>query len=212
MTAIDDGVDFDGWLRGQLWLTLGPERGPRPRPAQARYAAGYRAAASRGAAPRRRALRSGARALLAAGVAAALVAGGAAATAATGTANPVSWGRQVVQVVQQCQESRGTQAQGGSEGIGRCVSPTARNHGSSAPATTQGAAATTPNPTTPPGKRVGQQPGAQPAGSGSGNASSNGNGNAGSGDGGAHGHGQSQSEAPGAGHGAQSRPASSPKA
>jgi hypothetical protein len=212
MTAMDGGVDFDGWLRGQLSLTLGPERGPRPHPAQARYAIADRAAASR-----RRAFRSGARALLATGVAAALVAGGAAATAATGTANPVSWGRQVVQVVQQCQESRGTQAQGGSQGIGHCVSPTARSHGPSAPATSRGGAAdTAPNarPSTPPGKRVGQQPGAQPAGDGSGNggASSDGNGNAGSGAGGAHGHGQSQSQAPGAGHGAQSRPASSPKA
>jgi hypothetical protein len=210
MTAIHDGVDFDGWLRGQLSLALGPERGPRPHPAQARYASAYRAAASRGAAPRRLSLRSGAGALLAAGVAAALAAGGAAATAATGTANPVSWGWEVVQVVQHCKDARGTQAQRGSQGIGRCVSPTARNHGPAAPASPGGAAADatpSPGPSTLPGRRIGQQPAAQSPG----NGSANGNGNAGSGAGGARGHGQGQGQAPEAGHGAQSRPVSSPK-
>jgi hypothetical protein len=210
MTAMDDGGDFDGWLRGQLSLTLGPQRGPRPDPAQARYAMASRSAAVR----RAPAARSGARALLASGAAAALAAGGAAAAAATGTANPVSWGRDVVQVVQQCKDARGTQA-GSSRGIGACVSQAAGHHGASrrAPATPGSAAMgsiPSPSPTLP-GKRVGQQPGAQPAanGSGSGNAGGNGNGNAGSGAGAARGHGQSQPS--GAGHGSQSRPVSSPK-
>lgn len=68
------------------------------------------------------------------GAVAALVAGGAVATAAvTGSTNPMNWGQQVVQKVQDCKDdvrtSQSASAASASRGIGQCVSAFARQHG-----------------------------------------------------------------------------------
>src|SRR5438309_3679312 len=141
------GPDFEDWLRWQLTHTLSPERGPRPRPAEARYAVASRtagpwltavpptrarqASSKAGQASSLHALRAGAVAVAAV---AALVAGGAtAAIAATGSVSPMSWGQRVVQAVQQCKEQvRGTEgpSQGDAHpGSGGCGSAGARQHG-----------------------------------------------------------------------------------
>jgi hypothetical protein len=169
----DRDAEFDGWLSRQLHLTLDAERGPRPRPADARYGAASRTGGSRLNAIRSSMMAAvGAKAALG-GAVVALAAGATAGTAATGSANPVNWGQHVVQVVQGCrQAARGGGSATGSHGIGDCVSDVAQQHGEQVRAQHSEAAEhakASPSPTQ--GQRVGQQSSPSPTGNGAADAS-----------------------------------------
>lgn len=173
--------DFDSWLERQLRLSLGPERGPRPHPAQARYRTAARSRIP--AALAARAAAGGAVAVLAAG-------GVTVAIAATGSANPIAFGQQVVQAVQQCKEEARSTSAGAPRNIGQCVSAFAREHGEQQRDDHQQTPA---GPSPKPGQREGQEGGAQRG---------NGNGAAGADHGQGQGHqGPPASPGPPAGHG-----------
>jgi hypothetical protein len=201
-TESDSTTGFEDWLRKQFSLTLSSERGPRPRPADARYAAAWRTAGTGfTAVPSSRArpaspLRALTTRAVAAGALAVLAAGGAtAAIAATGSVSPINWGQRVVQAVEQCKdEVRGPQGPSQSDahpGIGQCVSAVAREQGEQQRSRHAGAASpratASPAQSPSPGKHLGQ--------AGKGPAAANGNGTQ------SHGKGPAQPKGPGNGNG-----------
>jgi len=111
--------DFDRWLHRQLCVALEPERGPRPHPADARYAAvarrtGGQAILTRSSIP----AALGAKALVGGAVVA--LAAGTAGTVMTGSVNPANWGQHVSEAVETCAKD---------VNVGRCVSAFAQEHG-----------------------------------------------------------------------------------
>lgn len=148
--------DFDRWLRQQLRSALDPELGPRPHPADARYATASR---ERGGSltPLRFSISAALGAKALAGGAVVALAAGAAGTVATGSVNPTNWGQHIVQVVQQCKAAN--------VNVGRCVSAIAQEHGEQVRAQHSEAvenAAASPSPK--PGQRQGQENGQPPKG------------------------------------------------
>ena len=134
MTPMGSDGDFERWLERELRRTVGSERGPSPRAAQAAYRAASRSGKSL-------TLRSAMLGKGAAGFAAVMLAiggGSAVAMAATGSANPVELGQRVADIVQNCKDqirsddherdaAAGVDAHAGSaarnnRGIGQCVS------------------------------------------------------------------------------------------
>lgn len=124
-----DGAGFEDWLRREFRLTLGPERGPRPGPAVARYSVASRTAERTFMASILAAL--GTRAAAGGAIAALAASGAVGAAAASGSANPVHWGQHVVQAVERCKDTfRDHQVtDGGPRNVGQCVSAIARQHG-----------------------------------------------------------------------------------
>jgi hypothetical protein len=205
-TRSGDGTDFEDWLEEQFSRTLGPERGQRPLPSQARYGVASRGIWRRFVAIRSSVLAAIGTKAVAGGAVVALAAGGAAAAVkTTGSMNPADWGRGVVQAVQVCKDDvRGNTAASSSrtsQGIGHCVSKVARQHGKEQRAQHAGGApkVTPGSPSPLPGERVGQQNGQSP---GNGNGATHGQGAA-------HGQGQGAGQTTGHGHG-QPRPTPSP--
>src|SRR5215831_9292031 len=112
--------DFDRWLHRQLRVALEPERGPRPHPADARYAAVARRTGGR-VVPIRFSIPAalGAKALIGSAVVA--LAAGTAGTVMTGSVNPAAWGQHVSEAVEACKAK--------DVNVGRCVSAIAQEHG-----------------------------------------------------------------------------------
>jgi hypothetical protein len=171
-----NSVAFERWLQQELGTTIGSERGPRPRPADATY----RAASGMG---RRKFMMFSSGGLAALGskatviaAAALITAGGAVAAAAeTHSTNPMDVGSRIAQAVEACKDKvRSTD----DRGIGSCVSAIARQHGEQQQQTTKPDNEQRPNtPASPsplPGKREGQEPGKP--GNGVGNGAGTGNG------------------------------------
>jgi len=119
--------DFEDWLSRQTHLALESERGPRPRPDQARY---RNASMSRGRVDVMTIKGIGAALGLnavAGGAAIVLAAGAAAGTMATGSMNPVNWGQRISETVVQCKQQ--VEAKGQPRNVGQCVSAIAKQHG-----------------------------------------------------------------------------------
>jgi hypothetical protein len=193
-TGSEPGADFDRWLRLQLRSALDPEQGPRPHPADARYATVSRERGGR-VTPFRFSISAALGAKALAGGAVVALAASAAGAVTTGSANPSNWGRHVAEVVEQCKAADAN--------VGRCVSAIAQEHGEQVRAQhSEAAEKATPSPSPKPGQREGQQNG---QGSGNGQGSSNGQGNANS-----NGQGQSGTPATPPGHGNHGQDKSSP--
>lgn len=140
MSKMGSGEDFDRWLERELRGVVGQLRGTRPRAHEATYFAALAAGGQMTLSARLIATLTSRAAALAA--AAALSVGGGAyalAAAATGDPNPLNWGQQVKQVVQQCKEEVRSESPVGeasearevsaARNVGQCVSAFARQHG-----------------------------------------------------------------------------------
>ena len=172
-----EGADFEEWLDRQLQQVLGSERGPRPRPAQARYGAASHPGGSKLVMIKSSLLAALGTKAAVGGVAVALAAGtAAAATASTGSVSPVSWGQHVVQAVQGCKQEVRVGAASAPRNVGVCVSAIASQHGAEERARHgQGPASTPGTPAAMPGRREGREGAPPRGGNGAGNGVGRGN-------------------------------------